>query len=509
MVSIHAPRAGRDLRLGQSAEDGTLFQSTRPVRGATGEKTRVRIGIFVSIHAPRAGRDLVCLTSVMAQGCFNPRAPCGARPPFLVWMTFCILFQSTRPVRGATVPCTGLRPPYHSFNPRAPCGARLIAFAISRLSFWFQSTRPVRGATLDIVLRALRLRVSIHAPRAGRDYGTLRFSEPRSSFNPRAPCGARRGVAGRPFRDGGVSIHAPRAGRDYDNRSEDCCHRVSIHAPRAGRDSPYARVFVLSNVSIHAPRAGRDNYTQTSSVPTIVSIHAPRAGRDGSLFAFDSFLMCFNPRAPCGARRLAGKDPFRVFVFQSTRPVRGATFEAGYFDTPKTVSIHAPRAGRDGTVAPYVAELICFNPRAPCGARPSKYVSSRSIPMFQSTRPVRGATERNPCAGATTRVSIHAPRAGRDTAAVYRSITSKCFNPRAPCGARLDVAARLGHTNAFQSTRPVRGATVRVGNCDAVLRVSIHAPRAGRDDGSAYMRSAEPCFNPRAPCGARQPYRLP
>ena len=34
----------------------------------------------VSIHAPRAGRDLGAAMAEVAQMGFNPRAPCGARP---------------------------------------------------------------------------------------------------------------------------------------------------------------------------------------------------------------------------------------------------------------------------------------------------------------------------------------------------------------------------------------------------------------------------------------------
>ena len=34
-----------------------MFQSTRPVRGATGDITKIDADEIVSIHAPRAGRD--------------------------------------------------------------------------------------------------------------------------------------------------------------------------------------------------------------------------------------------------------------------------------------------------------------------------------------------------------------------------------------------------------------------------------------------------------------------
>ena len=59
----------------------------------------------------------------------------------------------------------------------------------------FQSTRPVRGATEKLRGQNEQLRISIHAPRAGRDRNSLK-------------------IIGRQF---DISIHAPRAGRDYSS----------------------------------------------------------------------------------------------------------------------------------------------------------------------------------------------------------------------------------------------------------------------------------------------------
>ena len=56
-----------------------------------------------------------------------------------------------------------------------------------------------------------------------------------------------------------------------------------------------------------------------------ISIHAPRVGRDWSLLTPQRVPIDFNPRAPCGARRL---EPFVVL---------GTVL----------ISIHAPRVGRD------------------------------------------------------------------------------------------------------------------------------------------------------------------
>ena len=167
------------------------------------------------------------------------------------------------------------------FNPRAPCGARRITWSVHMSAPSFQSTRPVWGATYDEEVINLIKNVSIHAPRVGRDPFCHSTPNGTTSFNPRAPCGARHRLyrlRGRPVL---VSIHAPRVGRDI--MWSDFVRRlsVSIHAPRVGRDQNWYGADYIRDVSIHAPRVGRD------------CCYSPSYSDSGS----------FNPRAPCGARR--------------------------------------------------------------------------------------------------------------------------------------------------------------------------------------------------------------
>ncbi len=143
-----------------------------------------------------------------------------------------------------------------------------------------------------------------------------------------------------------------------------------------------------------------------------------------------------------------------------------------------------------------------FNPRAPCGARPPPPHACHTREGFQSTRPVRGATlfqSTRPVRGATSSTSTETTRRGR-------------FNPRAPCGARRRIINGTTRQGRFQSTRPVRGATPTPARLSHARGVSIHAPRAGREStrpvrgATRRLRgcSVRPrCFNPRAPCGAR------
>ena len=100
------------------------------------------------------------------------------------------------------------------------------------------------------------------------------------------------------------------------------------------------------------------------------------------------------------------------------------------------ISIHAPHAGRDLFETMGKSLFAYFNPRAPCGARPSKYSTDKTWDKFQSTRPMRGATDYYWPVFANIGISIHAPHAGRDLCSCVTPPSALYFNPRAPCGAR-------------------------------------------------------------------------
>ena len=190
--------------------------------------------------------------------------------------------------------------------------------------------------------------------------------------------------------------------------------------------------------------------------------HAPFEARRRSLLQRSSCWANFNPRAPCGARpKPYGAQPQRQ-RFQPTRPLRGATSRLRPLNQRKTISTHAPLAGRDCGCILLLQIYKYFNPRAPCGARLSAPPKSVIYTIFQPTRPLRGAT------GGGIRVT----KADGD------------FNPRAPCGARRK---NIWHRNVlyFISTHaPLAG---RDADIDKPFKVdgyiSTHAPLAGRDRG--------------------------
>ena len=124
-ISIHAPREGSDRFTLSISPYFRIFQSTLPVRGATGALSAPCWAASISIHAPREGSDQ------------NGNLTLG-------WK---LSFQSTLPVRGAT-------------GRKAP----------KAIPDRFQSTLPVRGATLaHMGGRGPPAPISIHAPREGSD----------------------------------------------------------------------------------------------------------------------------------------------------------------------------------------------------------------------------------------------------------------------------------------------------------------------------------------------------
>ena len=110
--------------------------------------------------------------------------------------------------------------------------------------------------------------------------------------------------------------------------------------------------------------------------------------------------------------------------------------------------------------------LLHFNPRSPCGERPVAGVPAQPVDgQFQSTLPVWGATLLPAQVFGAVDISIHAPRVGSD-------------------GVTLEQA-------------------------EEDKKISIHAPRVGSDCYPAGSEAGRHDFNPRSPCGERQPAATP
>ena len=255
---------------------------------------------------------------------------------------------------------------------RAPPKGRDLLRGSTSVTFTrFQSARPRRGATQQDGNKTTSTKFQSARPRRGATQVHVYLVPLVTSFNPRAPEGARH------------------------------------HPPPP--DRPQALV------SIRAPPKGRDGQRRQGENPGLVSIRAPPKGRDMLPSVVKTWLPCFNPRAPEGARHPSFSTMLAMSLFQSARPRRGATSSPQCRRHNAGVSIRAPPKGRDPGASFGVSSYPCFNPRAPEGARPlPRYLSS---PDYQ--------------------VSIRAPPKGRDA--------RTCFS--------------IARISMFQSARPRRGAT--------------------------------------------------
>ena len=212
----------------------------------------------------------------------------------------------------------------------------------------FQPTRPLRGATAFEYSIEPYYKISTHAPLAGRDQGRPKQLHGLHHFNPRAPCGARRGVRVTSAADQ-ISTHAPLAGRDTIAPCAVLPRTISTHAPLAGRDRGVFFLLHAVIISTHAPLAGRDATNSTSWRAREFQPTRPLRGATLKSvdITYDSYV--FQPTRPLrGATRLLMLTASRRSGFQPTRPLRGATALArGAVIPPNKISTHAPLAGRD------------------------------------------------------------------------------------------------------------------------------------------------------------------
>ena len=152
-----------------------------------------------------------------------------------------------------------------------------------------------------------------------------------------------------------------------------------------------------------------------------------------------------------------------------------------------------------------MAGIENFNPRSPCGERHIQPRTTSSPSVFQSTLPMRGATLIQFPSFQSWAISIHAPHAGSDSHDVTRWAYSGNFNPRSPCGERPCGSGTSVSITEFQSTLPMRGATMLMQKHTLTsLNFNPRSP-CGERRGPFIVYDNELYFNPRSPCGERLP----
>ena len=168
-------------------------------------------------------------------------------------------------------------------------------------------------------------------------------------FNPRSPCGERH-----------LLYHSTRPASSFQPT-------LPVRgATRSPHGAEAARRFQPT-----LPVRGATHIAAASHRPAHISTHAPRAGSDTASNAPVNRHADFNPRSPCGERRI--------------------------WLAPKadciSISTHAPRAGSDIIV---ITQCICpllISTHAPrAGSDAANPLHSMTAEIFQPTLPVRGAT---------------------------------------------------------------------------------------------------------------------
>ena len=188
-------------------------------------------------------------------------------------------------------------------------------------------------------------------------------------FNPRSPCGERRVSKAAIFSMANFNPRSPCGERHHKDSHPNYRPEFQSTLPVWGATSLLSHCLMADSISIHAPRVGSDLYPVYKEVGYDISIHAPRVGSDLPVLLSVSVWCNFNPRSPCGERRISRRIPQSSSVFQSTPPVWGATFDTicsiistSYFN-PRSPCGERLRQDPDGS------ECCYFNPRSPCGER--------------------------------------------------------------------------------------------------------------------------------------------
>ena len=140
-----------------------------------------------------------------------------------------------------------------------------------------------------------------------------------------------------------ISIHAPREGRDVWRRVLGARQQaISIHAPREGRDQlNRAKKELIDIFQSTRPARGATSLLHRACAARLhFNPRAPRGARPRPGYIFGGWTLFQSTRPARGATSTTSSGSLATSAFQSTRPDRTRMGKGG-------ISIHAPREGRD------------------------------------------------------------------------------------------------------------------------------------------------------------------
>ena len=148
----------------------------------------------------------------------------------------------------------------------------------------------------------------------------------------------------------------------------------------------------------------------------LISIHVPRVEDDVYRAAETTTHRHFNPRPPCGGRLHLNRIIVLLMAISIHVPrVEDDQREVKPYEKAESISIHVPRVEDDPTGFCQRTRLSDFNPRPPCGGRPTRLSKisrkeniSIHVPRVEDDR-IGEATQ-----GLVMHISIHVPRVEDD-----------------------------------------------------------------------------------------------
>ena len=149
---------------------------------------------------------------------------------------------------------------FSRFQSTPPVKAATGLFVEMKRRNGFQSTPPVKAATRAYGSNYIWCRISIHAAREGGDVNGTAARVFSKLFQSTPPVKAATAAALFSTQDRQISIHAAREGGDRKKSNNTANNSISIHAAREGGDSNQRHRDFRQAISIHAAREGGDMF---------------------------------------------------------------------------------------------------------------------------------------------------------------------------------------------------------------------------------------------------------
>ena len=167
------------------------FQSTLPLRGATGSVHKIILTDFISIHAPLTGSDL-CPRHIFLYPFISIHAPLTGSDRSKLRSNSCLKNFNPRSPYGERLDPSGIRLYNVRISIHAPLTGSDDAYRRKKQSAIISIHAPLTGSDVDLFVQGRKGHlISIHAPLTGSDHHGKTPKKRVNNFNPRSPYGER------------------------------------------------------------------------------------------------------------------------------------------------------------------------------------------------------------------------------------------------------------------------------------------------------------------------------